>query len=263
MTRFHSHPATRNPIALLLLAIPVMLPTHCQGQEPAADLVDLAPPAEMANAEVIGFERQQFTVERVRGKVFIDSVETTDDVVERETQEIQLVEVFDELKFTDTREFRSWVKTLRGARTYTYDNVFLQYENGTVVTTPLVLLPPQQRALADIEWRIWIDQQRALVAQLVAQKERDDELRQAEQKRIQKLDALVQQQSANAQRLADLEYRIARESRRRAYFSRQVFIGSTGTGLGFGGNGVQFLSTSFPTSQIAGFPVQGAVFSGN
>lgn len=249
MKRFHP---------LLTTAILFIVPVPADAQVLSVGLVELAPPTDQAKPRILGFERQQFTVQRVRGKVFIDSVESADDIVERETQEVRLVEAFDELDFADTREFRAWAKTLRGARTYTYDNVFLEQPDGSVVTIPLVLLPPGQRAIADVQWRVWLDRQQALVAE----KQRDEERRKAEQNRIRQLDALVQQQTANAERLANLESRIARNARRQAYFARQIVVGSTGTALGFGGNGVQFLSTS-ATSPIQGFLVPGAAFGGN
>lgn len=249
-------------LRLLLTAMLILAASWpIYAQEIPIETEELGPP-QSPHLEIVGFERQRFTVQRVRGKVFIDTVESADDVVERDTLEMQLIRAFDGLAFSDTREFRSWVKQLRGKRTYTFDNVFLNQPDGTIVTTPLVLLPPQQRAIADVQWQAWLAQQQALVVQKQEIEQRRQAQR-AERERIEALQALVQQQAASANRLANLEERIARNARRRFFFFPQVTVATTGTGLSFGQNGVGFVSSNLSSQSTFGFPIQGSTFGVN
>lgn len=228
--------------AVYLFAIPSM----GFGQEAQAEMI---PPPVQSSFEVIEIERHQFSVQRVRGRVYVNGVESADDVVENQSQEIRLVEVFDGLDFANTREFRSWAKTLRGKRTYTYDNVSLRHSDGSVVTTPLVLLPPAHRVIADVAWNRWLEQQRAAEAE----EQRIAAAQQAEQNRIAALEDLLRQQAVHAgqvaNQIANLEQRLARQTRRQAYIARrqtffvpQVAIASTGTefNVGFSNFGFAF-----------------------
>lgn len=244
------------PIFAAMLMFTIASSSEAQG--PPAGLFDLAPPVQH-NGGVVGFERQQFTVERVRGKILIDGIESAEDIVERGTREIRLIEVFDGLDFSDTRAFKAWGKTLRGTRTFTYDNVFLKQRGGEIAVMPLVLLPPRQRLIANVDWNIWIGQQQARVVE----KRRQAEEQQAQRDRDQALSTLVAKQTENVERLASLQSQIAQNSRRRAYLAPRIAIGSTGTGLALNGGGVQFVSSSLVTQPVFGFPVQGIAFNAN
>ncbi|MEM9367001.1 MAG: hypothetical protein AAGD07_13490 [Planctomycetota bacterium] len=184
---------------------------------------------------LLGFERRQFRVERVRGKVLLDGQLAADNVVEVNRREIRLIQVFDGHHFKNTGEFQSWARKLRGARTYTYDLAHWTEPDGTVHEQPIVLLPEQERKAAEVLWRQWrADEDAAEAAALAAAEERRIAFQ-----RNKALERLIQQQGETIARLAASQAE-RRSTPRRAY-AVAVIPGSTvdsQTGIAFGSSPV-------------------------
>lgn len=147
--------------------------------------------AEEPSLNEVRFERREFTVSRVRGDVLIDGVKADRELVLHQAQQVLLIETFDGLKFNDDKEFRDWARHLRGSRTYVFDDVITHEADGSVVRTPLVLLPPDTRATTEPLWQAWIDERAH--AEQVARTAYDQQ--QAENSRLNQLQQSVQAQT--------------------------------------------------------------------
>jgi hypothetical protein len=219
---------TLTPVIMLLASLGLGLTAHAQ--ENANQAIDLPAPAE-ANPEVVRFERHRFSVQRVRGKVLVDNVVAPNNIVESRATEVRLIEHFDNESFASSRQFRSWVKNLRGARTYTYDIAFLRQPDGSVLGTPLVLLPNQIRHRVDHDWEKWLAKERMTAQERQASKE--------ESQRQETLVSLVQSQASALQQLQQRQVN-HRQDRWRVYLS-PIRLGSHGTLT----SGVRFSTGSF------------------
>lgn len=188
-------------VSLLLSYVAANAQLHAGASLPADTLVDLPSPGA---SEVVNFYRHQFTVRRQRGKVLIDGVVIPKDFVERGSKEVRLIETFDDLSFDSTHEFRSWVKMLRGTRTYTYDNVHLRNERGSIDVIPLVLLDEQRRRKVNPVWQEWLSDQRAIqLSKHVA-----SQARKAELDRYQELQRTVREQASALEQLSQAQHPI-------------------------------------------------------
>lgn len=224
------------------------------GQARVHGLIDLDGPVEEALRPVIGFERHQFSVERVRGKVLINGEPIDSDVVESRQREVLLIEEFDHFNFASTRDFRSWAKLLRGARTYTYDNVLTRNVDGSIHSTPLVLLPQQQRDVADPLWEQWIDAKHAMAEA----EQREAAAEQAKADHYRTIQEIAQKQVEASERLAAaLDSSSRREDRWLVYLTQEGSSGviTEGTSLGFSGGGIQFSTGRFLVPRNS-FPVR-------
>lgn len=190
---------------IALIGFVLLVSNHAiakQGDEAAVDLpAPSVARSDNAGVDVVDFQRHQFTVGRARGKVRLDGVEITRDYVERNAKEVRLIETFDALQFDSTREFRAWVKMLRGTRTYTYDNVHFRRQDGSIEVTPLVLLPQETRKQVDPMWRDWLDDQRDIEhSKLVAAK-----ALQAEREHYRRLEQTVKKQATALEQLSQVQ----------------------------------------------------------
>ena len=147
--------------------------------------------AEEPSFDELRFERREFTVSRVRGDVLIDGVKADKELVSNQAQQVLLIETFDGLKFHDDKEFRDWARHLRGSRTYIFDDVITHAADGSIVRTPLVLLPPATRATTEPLWQAWIDERSH--AEQAARTAYDQQ--QAEHSRLAQLQQLAQTQT--------------------------------------------------------------------
>lgn len=114
-----------------------------------------------STSESVSFERKQFTVNRHKGKVFIDGAELHRFFPDNKSKEVRLIEVFDGLSFSTDRQFQEWAQKLRGTRTYTYDEVTRMETDGSRVTKPLVFFEREQRIELDKLWNAWLDERQA------------------------------------------------------------------------------------------------------
>ena len=134
------------------------------------------------------------------------------------------------MHFANSREFRSWVKRLRGARTFTYDIAFLRQDDGSVVGTPLVLLPGEVRRKVDPVWEKWVREQQ------LAERQRQaiEVARQKERDRLQSLERIARYQSeSDNQSTQTLD--------RRPPETWRVFLQPNGiSSLGIASRGIQF-----------------------
>lgn len=137
----------------------------------------------------IAFKRHQFTVSRQNGKIYFDGNVVPSHFRESKNEEVRLIEIFDDLSFPTDGEFVAWARKLRGARTYTYDEVTQVDSSGTSTTMPLVFCKKDQRAELDINWNAWLDKRQADL-------EAANRLRMAEEK-----EARIYQQQAQLQQL--------------------------------------------------------------
>ncbi len=103
----------------------------------------------------VRFERQHFTVERYHGIVYIDGVSSKHSKTDN-AQYVDLITAFDGVEFKTDHDVLSWVCTLHGKRTYTYDNVIRKDDLGNETVKPLVLLSSEERLQVDPLWRAWL-----------------------------------------------------------------------------------------------------------
>lgn len=247
--------------SLLAASLSIALSTNGQAHNSAGGTIDLPPPPtadvpslQVAAFEITGFQRQQFTVERVRGKILINGIEAASDIVEQSLPAILLIEEFDNIVFADSRAFRHWARSLHGTRTYTYDNVFIRNSGGTTATTPLVLLQNEQREAANIQWERWLVEKRAIAAA----EQREFEARRSEQVRYDAFQVLVTQQAASAARLAGIEsFNSRRTDSWLVYLVPEKPIGvDSGPTLRVGGGGLQLSNAAFISQLRGGFTVR-------
>lgn len=224
------------------------------------------------------FERHQFTVQRIRGMIYVDGFLAPRDIVAGTDQRIDLIEKFDGLDFQSDVEFRRWARTLRGRRTYTYDDVVEVGSDGKTTREALVLLPHNRYAAVKPAWNAWLVERAA--------KRRGEELeRKNTISETRRLEAIQQSIQANdsARQVAESVavdrrggsdlwnlYLVPRES--------NAIVFTSGVSLGFGTNAFQSYGSasgfytqvtarnSLVASQIAvrlnpGYRIAGAVRS--
>jgi hypothetical protein len=134
----------------------------------------------------VSFQRLQFTVSRNHGKVYIDGVEVSKNILDTKSKQVRLIETFDGLHFGTDRQFLSWAHKLRSTRTYTYDEVTQGNGDGSSITQPLVFFDKDQRSDLDVKWQAWLDKRKADI-------ERANQMR------------LAQEQEAKHYQLQDLQ----------------------------------------------------------
>lgn len=138
-------------VFLLVIATAGMLESRLVADPPIRDL-------ETPNAELsVSFQRLQFTVSRQRGKIFFDGREVSGSVLATKPKEVRLIETLDGLRFPSDKEFTAWVQKLRGARTYTYDEVTQAAADGSKIVQPLVFFAAKERVELDPKWHEWLD----------------------------------------------------------------------------------------------------------
>ncbi|GAB5405896.1 MAG: hypothetical protein Aurels2KO_41270 [Aureliella sp.] len=186
-------------------------------QSPESD--KLATKAE-PSAPPVTFQRHQFNVERVRGKVYVAGAPMEKNAVENQSYYVRLIEHFDRRKFETTGKFKAWARKLRGVRTYTFDTVHRTLPDGSQDIRPLVFLPKMQRAAVQPAWLRWLDEQMAAAKRSRAEADR---LRQ-EERRYQAIENLTKELTSSASQLAQASATPAPQERWEVFLSKQESI---------------------------------------
>lgn len=113
-----------------------------------------------ADQESVEFQRNQFTIERVRGRVYLNGSRIRSGEAVDGDWRVDVIEQLDGLSFDKPSDFSRWARHLYSPRTYTYDTV-VQSDGSS---TPLVLLPEETRQQIDGDWRAFASEQLAAAA---------------------------------------------------------------------------------------------------
>lgn len=156
-----SHKMVRSIPAMVFfsLATLILIDGRLTADEPSLDV------GKKANESSVSFKRHQFKVSRQNGKILFDGTEIPKHFVETKSKEVKLIEIFDGLNFPSDRQFLQWARKLKGARTYTYDEVIRVTEDGSTNTQPLVFFDKNQRSELDSKWHVWLDMRQAELEQ--------------------------------------------------------------------------------------------------
>ncbi len=115
--------------------------------------------------------------------------------LETKRKEIRLIETFEGLTFASEKEFVQWVNKLRGARTYTFDEVTRVTSDGSTVTRPLVFFDNEERSEVDAQWHAWLDKRQADIDEA-------NRVRSAQEQEAKRYQQLAHLQELQAQALA-------------------------------------------------------------
>ncbi len=179
--------------AYLVMVLAVVIVAVLNGDVTADELVQKV--TSQTPETNVTFERHQFTVNRFRGKIFFDGSEAARPILETKRKEIRLIETFEGLTFASEREFVQWVNKLRGARTYTFDEVTRVTSDGSTVTRPLVFFDNEERSEVDAQWHAWLDKRQAEIDEA-------NRVRSAQEQEAKRYQQLAHLQELQAQALA-------------------------------------------------------------
>ena len=150
------------------------------------------------NGHLVGYDRREVTLERRRGKIYVNSrvFENLPMIYQKIVPQLvaQLGEGESARRVTDPRTLESWLASLRGGPvTFTVDGVILELENGDEYGVPFFLFSSEDLRVLEPGWEAWLA------------KREDYEAQRQESFRLQAAAAAYQQDRQQQRQVAQMQ----------------------------------------------------------
>lgn len=106
---------------------------------------------------VVDFARRDLTLQRRRGRIYVDDTvyQNLPDVYQ--TMLLKIVEHFESIEMPSKQALETWVRSLRGQpRTYKLEGVIFELENGDEYGVPFFLFSEQDQEVLRPGWEMWL-----------------------------------------------------------------------------------------------------------
>lgn len=116
--------------------------------------------------KVVDYARRDVTIQRRRGKIYVND-RLLDNMPELYQKALpRIVAHFEQIDLPDRAAFEAWVLTLRGQpRTFTFEGVVLELENGDEYTVPFFFFAEESRKTLQAGWDRWLAAEKDRVKQ--------------------------------------------------------------------------------------------------
>lgn len=107
--------------------------------------------------KVVGFDRRDVTLQRRRGKLYVNDrpYENLPEIYRRMVPKI--VEYFEKKTFADDSQFQDWVIAQRAeARTFTCEGVLMEFPNGDEYGIPFFFFKEMELKILEPQWDEWL-----------------------------------------------------------------------------------------------------------
>ena len=107
--------------------------------------------------KVVGFDRRDVTLQRRRGKLYVNDrpYENLPEIYRRMVPKI--VEYFEKKTFVDDSQFQDWVIAQRAeARTFTCEGVLMEFPNGDEYGIPFFFFKEMELKILEPQWDEWL-----------------------------------------------------------------------------------------------------------
>lgn len=107
--------------------------------------------------KVVGFDRRDVTLQRRRGKLYVNDrpYENLPEIYRRMVPKI--VEYFEKKTFADESQFQDWVIAQRAeARTFTCEGVLMEFPNGDEYGIPFFFFKEMELKILEPQWDEWL-----------------------------------------------------------------------------------------------------------
>ena len=115
------------------------------------------------NAKILEYGRRDMTIQRRRGKIFVNDHLFDNMPLVKQTMVPQIIEHFEKTKIDGKKGLEEWILKLKGEpKTYTLDGVMMELENGDEYGVPFFFFSDEDQKILKPGWDRWLagDKQR-------------------------------------------------------------------------------------------------------